>query len=67
MSDDHDKDAISAYSKALLQTPNIDRLAKEGMMFKKAFAANAICAPPERVSKNFFRNEKPITGGKIKI
>jgi len=45
MSDDHDKDAISAYTKTLSQTPNIDRLAKEGMLFKKAFVGNSICAP----------------------
>lgn len=45
MSDDHDKDAISAYDKKLLHTPNIDRLAKEGMLFQKAFVGNAICAP----------------------
>jgi arylsulfatase A-like enzyme len=45
MSDDHDKNAISAYNKTLLQTPNIDKLAKEGMLFKKTFCANGICAP----------------------
>ena len=30
MSDDHDADAISAYNKQFIATPNIDRLAKEG-------------------------------------
>lgn len=45
MSDDHDKDAISAYNSKLIQTPNIDRLAKEGMLFQKAFVGNAICSP----------------------
>ncbi|MGB3008393.1 MAG: sulfatase-like hydrolase/transferase, partial [Chitinophagaceae bacterium] len=45
MSDDHDADAISAYGKSLIQTPNIDRLAKEGMMFKNNFVANSICGP----------------------
>lgn len=45
MSDDHDKDAISAYDPKLIQTPHIDRLAKEGMLFKKAFVANSICGP----------------------
>lgn len=45
MSDDHDNDAISAYNKKLIQTPNIDRLAKEGMKFTKAFVGNSICAP----------------------
>ena len=45
MSDDHDNDAISAYNKQFIQTPHIDRLAKEGMRFNKAFTGNSICAP----------------------
>lgn len=45
MSDDHDADAISAYNKTLISTPNIDRIAKEGMLFRKAFVGNAICGP----------------------
>src|SRR5688572_19430499 len=45
MSDDHDNDAISAYNKSLIKTPNIDRLAKEGMKFNKAFVGNSICSP----------------------
>jgi len=45
MSDDHDADAISAYNKTLIQTPNIDRLAKEGVKFNHAFVGNSICGP----------------------
>lgn len=45
MSDDHDNDAISAYNKQFIFTPNIDRLAKEGMKFNKAFVGNSICSP----------------------
>lgn len=45
MSDDHDADAISAYNKQFINTPNIDRLAKEGMKFNKAFVGNSICSP----------------------
>jgi arylsulfatase A-like enzyme len=44
-SDDHDADAISAYNKKLIQTPGFDRLAREGMLFRKNFVANSICAP----------------------
>ena len=39
MSDDHDADAISAYNKKLIRTPNIDRIAKEGMLFTRAFCS----------------------------
>lgn len=45
MSDDHAAHAISAYSDKLIQTPNLDRLAKEGMKFNHVFAANSICTP----------------------
>jgi len=45
MSDDHDNDAISAYNKQFISTPNIDRLAREGMKFNKAFVGNSICSP----------------------
>jgi arylsulfatase A-like enzyme len=45
MSDDHDNDAISAYNKQFISTPNIDRLAKEGTRFNKAFVGNSICSP----------------------
>ncbi len=45
MSDDHAYQAISAYQDQLLQTPNIDRLAKEGMRFTNACVTNSICAP----------------------
>ncbi len=45
MSDDHDADAISAYNKKFISTPNIDRLAKEGMLYSRNFVANSICGP----------------------
>lgn len=45
MSDDHDADAISAYNKTLIATPNIDRLAKQGMKFNRCFVGNSICTP----------------------
>lgn len=45
MSDDHDADAISAYNKKFISTPNIDRIAKEGMLFTRSFVANSICGP----------------------
>jgi arylsulfatase A-like enzyme len=45
MSDDHAAHAISAYGSKLNQTPNIDRLAKEGMRFDHCFCVNSICSP----------------------
>ncbi len=45
MSDDHAYQAISAYDDRLIQTPNIDRIAKMGMLFTNASVTNSICAP----------------------
>lgn len=45
MSDDHAFQAISAYDSTLINTPNIDRLAAEGMLFTNASVTNSICAP----------------------
>ena len=45
MSDDHAQRAISAYSGDLIKTPNIDRIADEGMIFRNSFVTNSICAP----------------------
>ena len=45
MSDDHAAHAISAYDGRLIQTPHIDRLAKEGCLFTRVYATNSICTP----------------------
>ena len=45
MSDDHAERAISCYGSTLVQTPNIDRLAREGIRFDNSFVTNSICAP----------------------
>lgn len=49
MSDDHAYQAISAYDDRLINTPNIDRIAKEGMLFTNASVTNSICAPSRAV------------------
>ena len=45
MSDDHAYQAISAYQENLILTPNIDRIAQQGMLFNNACVTNSICAP----------------------
>jgi arylsulfatase A-like enzyme len=48
MADDLTTQAISAYGdiyKDIAPTPNIDRLAKEGMLFQNVLCTNAICGP----------------------
>jgi arylsulfatase A-like enzyme len=45
MTDDHAAHAISAYGSRINQTPNIDRLAREGMRLDRCFVENSICTP----------------------
>ncbi|CAH0998792.1 N-acetylglucosamine-6-O-sulfatase [Neolewinella maritima] len=45
MSDDHAQRAISAYTDELIETPNLDRIANDGMLFRNSFVTNSICAP----------------------
>lgn len=49
MTDDHTQKAISAYGSQLIQTPNIDRIANEGILFTRSFVTNSICAPSRAV------------------
>ena len=43
--DDHAPHAISAYGSRINKTPNIDRLATEGMIFDRSYCGNSICGP----------------------
>ncbi len=45
MADDHAAHAISAYGSHVNKTPNIDRLAKEGMILTNVLVTNSICTP----------------------
>jgi arylsulfatase A-like enzyme len=50
--DDHAPHAIGAYGSpyaALDPTPHIDRLAREGMLFRNSFCTNSICGPSRAV------------------
>jgi arylsulfatase A-like enzyme len=49
MSDDHALAAIGAYGSELIETPNIDRIASEGIRFTNSFVTNSICAPSRAV------------------
>src|SRR5210317_1640804 len=49
MSDDHAAHAMSCYSGRINQTPNLDRIANEGMRFDNCFCTNSICTPSRAV------------------
>ncbi len=70
--DDLTIQAISAYQHPLklLETPNIDRLAKQGMRFDRALVPNSICGPSRAVIltgkyshlNGFYRNGNTFNG-----
>ena len=45
LADDLGTDQVSSYGNAYYETPNIDRLSEEGMLFQQAYTAAAICSP----------------------
>lgn len=45
MTDDHSYQTISAYGSEVNKTPNIDRIANEGVRFTNSFVANSISGP----------------------
>ena len=63
--DDQASDAISAYGSKINETPNIDRIAREGMLFRNCFCTNSICAPSRAViqtGKHSHHNGVPTNG-----
>jgi arylsulfatase A-like enzyme len=47
--DDHAYQALSCYGSNRNVTPNLDRIAKEGMRFDRCFVTNSICGPSRAV------------------
>jgi arylsulfatase A-like enzyme len=47
--DDHACQAVGAYGSLINETPNIDRLAAEGMLFRDCLVTNSICGPSRAV------------------
>jgi arylsulfatase A-like enzyme len=45
MADDHASHAISSYGSRINKTPNIDRIAREGVRLTNCFCTNSICTP----------------------
>ena len=47
--DDHAAHAMSCYGSKINKTPNLDRIANEGMLFQNCFATNSLCGPSRAV------------------
>lgn len=68
--DDHASHSISAYGSKINETPHLDRIANEGMLFENCFCTNSICGPSRAViqtgkyshKNGFYRNGNKFDG-----
>jgi len=44
LTDDHRWDALAVMGNNIIQTPNLDRIARQGVFFRNAYVTTAICA-----------------------
>ncbi|MGB7326467.1 MAG: sulfatase [Rubripirellula sp.] len=49
VSDDHGLDALGCYGNGVIQTPNMDKLASQGVRFDRAYCTSASCAASRSV------------------
>jgi len=45
MTDNHGAWTLGCYGNRDIRTPNIDRLAREGVLFSRCYSSNAVCSP----------------------
>jgi len=74
-SDDHASHAMSCYGSKINQTPNLDRIAAEGMRFNNCFCTNSICGPSRAVvltgkhshKNGFMDNNSKFDGSQVTL
>ncbi len=63
LSDDHALRGLSCYGGTVLETPNLDRLAAEGIKFENCFVTNSLCGPSRAsVSTGKYSHENGVRG-----
>ena len=61
MSDQHSKRQLGCYGDSLVRTPNLDRLASEGMLFENAYCPSPVCVP----SRMSFMTGRTPSGNRV--
>lgn len=64
MTDDHTAQMMSCYDKRYMDTPNLDRIANEGVRFTNSFVANSLSGPSRAcmlTGKHSCENKSMIT------
>ena len=56
LADDLGYGDLGCYGQRLIQTPNMDRLAAEGLLFRQAYAGGPVCTPSRSVLMTGFHN-----------
>ena len=51
MTDDHTAQMMSCYDKRYMETPNLDRIANDGVRFTNSFVANSLSGPSRACCK----------------
>jgi choline-sulfatase len=64
MSDQHRQDVLGCANHAVVQTPNIDALAREGVIFNNAFCTSPLCMPSRG---SFLTGTHPHTNGLVTL
>lgn len=63
VSDDHGREALGCYGNPVVETPNLDRMAEEGVRFTNAFCTTASCAASRSVILSGLHNHSTGTYG----
>ncbi len=73
MTDDHAAHALSCYGSRVNKTPNLDRIAREGMRFENCFVTNSLCGPSRATlltgkyshAHGFYQNGNRFDGSQV--
>ncbi len=61
MSDQHSKRQLGCYGDGLVRTPNLDRLARDGMLFENAYTPSPLCVP----ARSSFMTSRTPTNNRV--
>ena len=60
LTDGHRADCLGCYENPILKTPNVDRMAREGLRFSRSYATHTVCMP---TSASIFTGRYPHVHG----